>query len=103
MSIILSVRLTEFRAASPVDRPQLARLVGAGQASLRRHPGCRRCEIYLDAEDQNALVAVEIWNDIRERRQAAAELSPETVRSALAIMDGEPRVRALTMAIEGDA
>jgi quinol monooxygenase YgiN len=72
----------------PTARAEVVRTLTAQLGSTRVQPGCLRCDLYRDVEDQGAITLVEEWESqadlsLRLRSEeyravlAAIELSPE--------------------------
>ncbi len=99
----IAVRMTEFKAARPEDRAQLARLIAEGQSIIRRHAGCIRCEVLLDDADPTLVMGLELWRDHQDRAEAGAAIPGALVQSALAIMSADPVSRSLAIPPEFNA
>jgi len=72
----------------PQSRAEVVRMLAAQLGPTRVQPGCLRCDLYRDVEDQGAITLVEEWEsqadlDLRLRSEdyrcvlAAIELSRE--------------------------
>ena len=74
---------------TPKSRAEIVRILTAHLGPTRVQPGCLRCELYRDVDDQSAITWVEEWQsqadmDLRLRSEdyrivlAAIELARET-------------------------
>jgi quinol monooxygenase YgiN len=69
---------------TPKSRVEVIRALAAQLGPTRVQPGCLRCDLYRDVEDQGAITLVEEW---RSQAELDLRLRSEDYRSVLAAIE----------------
>ncbi len=77
----------------PEKRQEILQTINALTGSIRKEPGCRSCDLYLDTENTDAFLLLEEWTaqEDFERHVRAAAFS--TLLGALTLVHDRPDVR----------
>jgi quinol monooxygenase YgiN len=69
---------------APRSRAEVVRTLAAQLGPTRVQPGCLRCDLYRDVEDQEAITLVEEWDS---QAELDCRLRSEDYRAVLAAME----------------
>ena len=69
---------------APQSRAEVVRTLAAQLGPIRVQPGCLRCDLYQDVEDQGAITLVEEW---RSQAELDLRLRSEDYRAVLAAIE----------------
>ncbi len=90
--------ITTIKIKVPPDkRQEILQTINALTGPIRREPGCRSCDLYLDTENADAFLLVQEWTGQEdfERHVRAAAFS--TLLGALTLLNERPDVRINTV------
>jgi quinol monooxygenase YgiN len=93
-----SMIITTIKIKVPPDkRQEILQTINALTGPIRREPGCRSCDLYLDTENADAFLLVQEWTGQEdfERHVRAAAFS--TLLGALTLLHERPDVRINTV------
>ena len=87
---------------APQARAELVRTLTAQLGSTRVQPGCRKCDLYQDVENPEAITLVEEWES---QGDLSLRLRSEDYRAVLAAIDlsqEQPEIYFDTVITRGD-
>ncbi len=90
--------ITTIKIKVPPDkRQEILQTINTLTGPIRREPGCRSCDLYLDTENADAFLLVQEWTGQEdfERHVRAAAFS--TLLGALTLLNERPDVRINTV------
>jgi quinol monooxygenase YgiN len=78
--VIFTLRIV----TAPHSRPEIVRTLAAQLGPTRVQPGCLRCDLYRDVENQGAITLVEEWES---QADLDLRLRSEDYRAVLAVIE----------------
>ena len=75
---------------APQTRAEVVRTLAAQLVSTRVQPGCRKCDLYQDVEDPEAITLVEEWESKGEMSLRFRSEDYRAVLAAIELSQGQP-------------
>jgi quinol monooxygenase YgiN len=86
--------ITSIRMTVPQDkRQELLPTINTLASSMRKEPGCRACDFYIDTENADAFLLIEEWEDQEDFDRHVRAPAFSALLGAMTLLNQRPDVR----------